>query len=223
MTADPLAWLAHELQREAYWDEGVEATRNACVAGAPLAAAAITAAAWYDNPLTGSRAMRACMNRLEGCPLLLSTWVERLAPAPHSETGDPDFVPGFGYVREPAQSAVHSAAKHLVRHGKCPRLQFWLTHRDVISRESGALNVAGLCALSFLDHGLSRDDAERRFLLWRMEPALAAAQSARARGFAVFPFFQDSYVYEGPWPEQAVRSHHEPSFEALRKAVGLEP
>ena len=223
MTNPPIDWLGHELARDVYWDEGVDATRNVCVAGAPLAAAAITAAAWYDNPLTGSRAMLACMERLESCPLLPSSWVSTLSPTVHPDTHDPHYSPGFGFVEEPVQRAVQTAARHLVRHGKCPRLQFWLTHREVLTREVGGLNVAGLCALGFLDHGVSRDDAERHFLLWRMEPALAAAQTARARGFASFPFFQDSYVYEGAWPTEHAHGADEQSFEALRKAVGLEP
>ena len=84
------AWLErlwHELTQPACFDEGVEVARNACVAGASLAAAVISAGAYYDNPLSGVPALRACMKRLAVLPLELRAWQQALAPAPDPEAG----------------------------------------------------------------------------------------------------------------------------------------
>src|SRR5690348_16970803 len=110
MTPDPLAPLAAELARQALFDEGVEAARNACVAGAPTAAAVITAAAWYDNPLTGAPALLGCMALVSPLPLGdVTAWLDALRPAPHPTTGDPGFTPGFGFVSAAQAGAVVDA------------------------------------------------------------------------------------------------------------------
>lgn len=87
----------------------------------------------------------------------------------------------------------------------------------------GPLNHAGLCALVFADLGMSADAAERAYLIVRMDPALAAAQQARAAGLRQFPFFENSYVYEGSWPSP--RSASEAAaldLSDLAREVGLE-
>lgn len=215
--------LATLLDTPALWDEGIEAARNACVAGAPLAAAAITAAAFYDNPLTGGRALRMLMHRLFAAPLARDSWLSLLAPAPHPETGDPAFVPGFGYIHERGESAVLSACRTLHTLTRGPRLGFYLENARVLSTALGALNVTGLCGLLFLDAQLNDDEAERNFMLLRLSPALAAAQRARKAGLGRFPFFENGYAYEGTWPETRMT---EPCSDlelgALKKAVGLE-
>ena len=201
-----LADLGRELAAEALFDEGVEAARNACVAGASIAAAAITAAAWYDNPLTGTPALLACMEKVGPLPLDVERWTAALAPTRHPETGDPDFAPGFGFLGGPRAEAVHMACARLVgaREGGqgAPRGAFFLEHRRAIEDVAGPLNQAGLAALLFLDHGIDATSAERMFLVWRIETAIGEAQRARSAGLARFPFFQESYVYDGHRPPE---------------------
>jgi hypothetical protein len=213
-----LADLAKELAAEALFDEGVEAARNACVAGASIAAAAITAAAWYDNPLTGAPAVLACMARIRPLPFDVSHWIRALAPGPHPETGDPDFTPGFGFVHEPTAVAVRAALARLAatRGGRPGRTKsaFFLEHGSAIA--AGCLNQAGLAALLFLDEGVPDADAERMFLVWRMETAIAEAQRARSAGLSSFPFFGDRFTYEGPRPPERTLD-----LVALRRELGL--
>jgi hypothetical protein len=217
------AALAAAVNVPALWDEGVEAARNACVAGAPLAAGAITAAAFYDNPLTGGRALRMFMHRLFAAPLALETWRTLLAPAPHPETGDAGFVPGFGHVGARAESAVLSACRSLHSIGRGQRLGFYLEHARALRESLGALNVTGMCGLLFLDALLDDDEAERRFLLLRLEPALQAAQRARKAGLGRFPFFENGYAYEGAWPSTRMTEPcSDLELSVLKKAVGLE-
>ncbi|MGH8610082.1 MAG: hypothetical protein ACREX9_22535 [Gammaproteobacteria bacterium] len=80
------------------------------------------------------------------------------------------------------------------------RIGFFLENRRAICEVSGPLNQAGLAALTFADHGLGAEEAERSFLLYRLGPALAEAQKARRGGVQAFPFFSDRYVYDGTWP-----------------------
>lgn len=216
------ATLEQALAAEVLWDEGVEAARNACVAGAPLAAAAITAAAWYDNPLHGGRAMLAAYTRMATLPLALPAWLAAFAPAPHPETLDPHFVPGFGFVSEGAAQHIVASCEALRSVLSGPCIGFFLEQRRALEALAGPLNVAGLCAIAFVDAGLDLDTAERRYLLLRLAPALAAAQRARRAGLASFPFFESGYDYQGAWPTQAAA---EPCSEAklteLKRAVGL--
>jgi hypothetical protein len=228
----PLADLIRELADDALFDEGVEAARNACVAGASIASAAITAAAWYDNPLTGAPAVVECMARLSGLPFEVDRWVEAVQPRPHPETSDPGFTPGFGFVGAEQAKAIIAACARLVqprvqasvqapdegRGGRsgAPRGAFFLEHRRAIEAVAGCLNQAGLAALVFLDSAVDRDEAERTFLVCRVETAIAEAQRARSRGLSAFPFFADKYVYEGPRPPERSLD-----LGALRRRLGL--
>ena len=215
MSCQCYAQLANELAQEELFDAGVEAARNACVAGATLAAAAITASAWYDNPLTGARAVLECMARLRDVGTDLDAWLRAFAPGSHPETAD-EWSPGFGFVDPaPARVLVTSAA----RLSACPlaaKLRFFLADADALTRQSGALNVAGLAALVFSDHDCANHEAERRFLLARVDVAMREAARARHFGIARFPFFTESYVYEGSSPP-ARRSN----LAAAMRRVGL--
>jgi hypothetical protein len=215
--------LAAEFSRPALFDEGVEAARNACVAGAPLSAAAITAAAYYGNPLTGAPALLACMQRLEASGLSLAAWTQAFALAVHPTTGDPAFSPGFGFVLPEQHGALGRACDALLQQVPGERLAFFAAHREVLEIALGPLNHAGLTALVFSDHGLTAEDAERAYLLLRLEPALGEAQKTRAAGLRAFPFFEKGYVYEGDWPR--ARSASESAaldLNSLAKEVGLE-
>jgi hypothetical protein len=79
------------------------------------------------------------------------------------------------------------------------------------------LNTAGLAALVFVDHGIGEEEAERLFLLWKLEPAVREAQRARKLGVGRFPFLSEDLVYEGEWPE--LRSF---DLAELARQVGLE-
>jgi hypothetical protein len=201
------AALARELGAPALHDEGVEAARNACVAGASIAAAAITAAAWYDNPLTGVGALRRCLARLSALPFEVDAWRVGLRPGIHPETGDPGFSPGFGFVDGSRRRALLEACGRLARSWDGPspsRCAFFHRHHESIEASSGPLNQTGLAALCFADRGLDAGEAERLFLLLRMEIAMAEAERARARGVRSFPFFSERYRYEGARPAPAV-------------------
>ena len=216
-----LADLARELGSDTLFDEGVEAARNACVAGASIASAAIAAAAWYDNPLTGVPALLACMSRVSALPFEPERWALGLRRTTHPDTLDPDFTPGFGFVDRAQASYIIDAAARLAaaREGsrRAPWTSFLLAHRGSVERESGPLNHAGLAALLFLDHGLDADAAERTFLAWRIETAIEQAQRARRRGLAAFPFFSECYLYDGERPpEQPL------DLAALRQRLGLD-
>jgi hypothetical protein len=212
--------LEAALAADVLWDEGVEAARNACVAGAPLAAAAISAAAWYDNPLCGGRALLAAYTRFAGLPNQLDAWRAALVA---DDTGS-GGVPGFGFVSADAAAHVLASAQKLRALLPRGRLEHMLEWHSALSAQTGALNVAGLCALVFLDAGLDVDAAERRFLLLRLAPALAAAQRAKRAGLAGFPFFESSYRYEGAWPQQvALEPCSEAKLSQLKQAVGLDP
>jgi hypothetical protein len=219
-----VADLIRELADGGLFDEGVEAARNACVAGASIASAAITAAAWYDNPLTGAPAVIECMARLSGLPFEVEGWVEALKPRSHPETSDPEFSPGFGFVGAAQGEAIIAACARLLQariqaaggRAGAPRSAFFLEHRRAIEAAAGRLNQAGLAALVFLDCAVDRDEAERTFLVCRIETAIAEAQRARSRGLSAFPFFAESYVYEGPRrPERSL------DLDAVRRKMGL--
>ncbi|MGC4087088.1 MAG: hypothetical protein QM756_04130 [Polyangiaceae bacterium] len=216
MSCSCCARLHRELGAAELFDAGVEAARNACVAGASLASAAITASAWYDNPLCGAGALRECMQRLGALPLELSAWIEAFSPRVHPETSDPDWVPGFGFVSLPQRGSVLRAAERLRGCASGSRLGFFLEHQRAITALAGPLNGTGLAALVFSDHGLSLDDAERCFLLAHLDVALAQAASARRAGLAKFPFFTESYVYEGERPPL-----RQIDMQALMRQVGL--
>jgi hypothetical protein len=214
-------FLAALLALPALHDEGVEAARNACVAGASIASAAITAAAWYDNPLTGISALREGMVRLSSlrAPFEVERWVSVMGRTSHPETGDPDFSPGFGFVTDVQARLVLAVARRLgssAHDGELPYTTFFLRNRSKIVAATGSLNATGLSALQFLDHAVAIDEAERRFLLWRIEPAVIEAQRARENGLGSFPFFTEQYVYEGSMPKPRPLD-----LAALMKEVGL--
>lgn len=214
MSCECRALLASELAGEALFDQGVEAARNACVAGATLAAAAITASAWYDNPLTGTRALLDCMAKLDEAPLSLEAWQRAFAPGVHPETHDECFSPGFGFVSEEQADCLLRAARRLAGCPRAERLRFYVAHCSELGL--GALNAAGLTGLVFSDHAVSLDDAEREFLLCRVDVAMQQAARARSNGLARFPFFSEAYVYEGSSPEPRSRS-----LSAAMRRVGL--
>lgn len=220
MTTHALHWLATELGHPGLADEGIEASRNACAAGASIAAAAITAAAYYDNPITGAGALRALMSRLGAVPIALDAWCEVLAPGIHPETNDPHFTPGFGFVTEHQAELVLAACRRITEQRLHPaplRCRFMSEHQRVIANVAGPLNAAGLAALVFLDHGYDLEHAERHWLLCKVETALIEAQKARRAGIAAFPFSEDNYFYEGPRPSPAPFD----MTEAMRR-LGLE-
>jgi hypothetical protein len=201
MNGDILEALAIELASERLQDEGIEAARNACVAGASIAAAAITAAAYYDNPLTGIVALAACMVQLGDVPLDAESWARRCARCPTAEL---PFAPGFGYVTLDRAAAVADAAARLLERARperaLPRLGFWLEQRQTLSAALGPLNAAGLAALVFLDREVPSLTAQRWFMARRIEVAMAEAELARAGGLGDFPFFSERHHYEGRTP-----------------------
>lgn len=218
--SDDWRWhLARELANEVLFDEGVEAARNACVAGASIASAAITAVAWYDNPMTGIPAMKECMDRLSSLPLEIEAWQLALAPRAHPQTCDPGFTPGFGFVSATQAQAILNAGRRLVADAleELTRSRFLLQHHSELYPISGPLNQAGMAALFFVDHKLAAEEAERCFLVWRVETAIAEAQKTRRKGLGAFPFLSECYAYEGPQP--AVRKL---DLADLLRRVGLE-
>jgi hypothetical protein len=211
--------LWQELAQADLFDEGVEAARNACVAGASIASAAITAAAFYDNPLTGLGALRACMQRLESTPPELGALRSALAPSPPQDPSDAPFTPGFGFVSSAQASRLLAAAHRLLGPAAAgsPLGCFLLSVYEQIAPLTGPLNHAGLAALVFLDHRVSPDQAERWYLLARVETAIAEAQKTRRAGLASFPFLSEKYIYEGPRPP--VKTF---DVDDLRRCVGLD-
>jgi hypothetical protein len=202
------------------FDAGVEVARNASVAGATLASAAIAASAWYDNPLTGTGALRECLRTLSDLPYQLPAWRAAWAPRPQPETMDPDWVPGFGFVTSEQERAVLSAAArlHQARRGCAAedRLGFFLKHATRLADVSGALNATGLAALVLADHSTPVDEAEQMYLMARLDAAIREAARARAAGLHKFPFFSQQYCYEGSSPP--VRRL---DLDALMQQVGL--
>ncbi len=193
---------AHELSHGALFiDEGVEAARNACVAGASLAAALITAAAYYDNPFTGTPALRACMLRFGALPLQLEAWLREAARRELVDGADVSFAPGFGFVLPDRAGVVLDECRRLVEQGAAgPCCRFALQHHAALERAAGPLNATGLAALFFLDQGLGVDAAERRFLLLRCEVALVEAEKTRRAGLQSVSFLSERHVYEGYVP-----------------------
>jgi len=201
-------WREHlkaELARPELFDEGVEAARNACVAGASIAAAAITAAAYYDSPLVGIGSLRACMSRLAGVPCELADWRAALQPGPPEHGSDRPFTPGFGFLSAAQAEAVLDACRRLSATGSGgPAIHcafFWRHHAELTAL-AGPLNPSGLAALVFVAAELDPEIAERDYMCWKIETATAQAQQARRAGLAAFPFLSDRYVYEGPLPPE---------------------
>src|SRR5512137_1994732 len=95
-----LALLRRELASSLLFDEGIEAARNACVAGASIAAAAMVAAAYSDSPVVGIPALRLCMGSLQSTALDVAAWCIAFRQRDGSETPDFAFAPGFGLVTE---------------------------------------------------------------------------------------------------------------------------
>lgn len=213
--------LQELLANPALFDEGVEAARNACVAGASVAAAAITAAAYYDNPLTGVPALVDCMQRVRAHASELTTvatWQHAFAPQRHPGSGDEGYSPGFGFVSSLQAEAVRLTCQQLRQTNLgWPALDAYLELHSRIEPTIGALNVCGLAALAFVDRGWDVDRAERSYLMLRMQPAIVEAQLARSRGIGAFPFFSDTLAYEGTYT-----CGEPPDLAALMREVGLE-
>jgi hypothetical protein len=209
-----------ELARPELFDEGVEAARNACIAGASLASAAVTAAAWYDNPLTGAGALVACMRLLAGLPLEVAAWRQALEPRVHAELAE-RLTPGFGFVPSEQSRVLIELLAQFARDGAetcaSSRTSFFLKSEALLGAIASSLNHAGFAALVCLDQELAPRTAERAFLSARIETAMAEADRARELGLANFPFFSNDYRYDGPEPER--RSY---DLSALRKAVGID-
>lgn len=209
-----------ELSRPELFDEGVEAARNACIAGASLASAAITAAAWYDNPLTGAGALSACMRLFADLPQKIDDFGQALEPRMNEELGE-RLTPGFGYVRPDQSRALLACLGDFVRKTPAaagtPRTAFFLMSLDALGAVASTLNHAGFTAFVCLDQGLPPRAAERLFLSARIETAMAEADRARELGIAGFPFFLDEYRYLGGKPEPKAYD-----LSALRRAVGID-
>jgi hypothetical protein len=220
MSDEALRLLETELSDPASFDEGVEASRNACAAGASIAAAAITAAAYYDNPITGLYALQALMSRLHAVPNRIADWQGVLSRRQHPETDDADFTPGFGFVTTArAERAIVICRRVAELTGTSPssRCRFMAEHHRGISEVAGPLNETGLAALVYLDADLDIDGAQRHWLSLKLAVALAEGQKARRAGIEAFPFSFARYVYEG----------HEPApgsldLAALKRQLGLE-
>jgi hypothetical protein len=218
--------LQAELERPGHFDEGVEAARNACVCGASLAAAAITAAAYYDNPITGLPALRECMQRLAALPLApapqaLDAWRAALRPHVLAPSGNQAFTPGFGHATPPQAAEALAGCRRLAAGAaeagtpaaRCAFVAEW--HAE-LSAVSGPLNATGLAALALLDAAVDLDAAERLYLSWRIAAVLPEAQRARRAGVGAFPFLSEGYVYEGALP--APRAF---DYEQLLARVGI--
>ncbi len=209
--------MAERLAEPRLFDEIVEVARNACAGGASVVAAAIGCAAYLDNPLTGLPALRACMQRARALAPEDGDWLTRLAQPLRLPEEEARYLPGFGFVERRQADRIRRCAWSLVE--ACPE-RSWLLRR-VLGSESarealGPLNLTGLSALVLAAHGVQTRSAERLFLWWRMEPALAAAQEAREVGLSSVPFLADQMQYVGPRPAL------EPlSFDDLARKVGL--
>ncbi|MEY2933267.1 MAG: hypothetical protein RL033_4016 [Pseudomonadota bacterium] len=205
--------LQAELARPGHFDEGVEAARNACVCGASLAAAAITAAAYYDNPITGLPALRACMERLAALPLessAVDVWRVALRPDVLAPGGTQPFTPGFGHATPPqAAEALAGCRRLAAAEPTALRCAFVAELHAALSAIAGPLNATGLAALALLDAGVDLDAAERLYLSWRIAGTLAEAQRARSAGVGAFPFLSEGYVYEGALPAQRTFDYEE--------------
>lgn len=204
MNCDCQRQLVRELSHPSLFDEGIEAARNACVAGASIASALITAAAWYDNPLTGAPAVRECVERLGRAELDRAAVVAALGSTTHRATDEQAHGPGFGFISAERSACVIMAAERLAKNPCDARracaLTFYVRHRADLEPVLGPLNQAGLCALTYADHGIDGDQAERAFMLARLEVATIEAQKTRRRGLRSFPFFSEEYAYEGARP-----------------------
>jgi hypothetical protein len=217
----PLRVLEAELAELASFDEGVEAARNACAAGASIAAGAIAAAAYYDNPLTGLGALRELMSRLREVPNELAAWWRVLSPGRHPETDDADYTPGFGFVTAARAERTLGACRRLGELASAAsRCRFMAEHHRSLSDVAGALNTTGLAALAYLDAGLDIESAERRWLTTKLAVAIGEAQRARRAGVAAFPFSFGRYVYDGPEPPASLDSALD--LAALKRQLGLD-
>lgn len=215
------ARLRHELTQPVLFDEGIEAARNACAGGASIASAAITAAAFYDSPLVGIRALRECMDLLQLLPLEIDAWLDTFHLRQDPTTRETIFAPGFGYV-DPQQAAflVSACRRHSSRRSgqlKAARCSFYLKHKERLLGTCGPLNRIGLMALVSSDHGVTVEDAERNFLLWQLDSAIREAQRARREGLGKFPFLSEYHQYEGIWPDK-----HQHRDEEYLIQIGLE-
>lgn len=218
MNDERLRALEAELAEPASFDAGVEAARNACAAGASIAAGAIAAAAYYDNPLTGLGALRELMARLSDAPNELAAWREALARGRHPETDDADFTPGFGFVTAARAARTLESCRRLGELASgTARCRFMAQHHPSLSELAGPLNETGLAALAYLDAGLGIESAERRWLSFKLAVAIGEAQRAQRAGIAAFPFSFGRYRYDGPEPAPLSLD-----LPALKRQLGLD-
>jgi hypothetical protein len=201
-----LARLEFELSHEALFDEGIEAARNACVAGASIAAAAIVAAAYSDSQLVGLPALRECFQKFESLPINVDAWCSAFQYYRDAISLEPVFAPGFGLVTAQQSAFILSACQRLsVRMARATvgtRTAYYLEHHSQMTSQCGALNRIGLMSLVCIDQHVSIDDAERMFMVLRIKSAISEAQKARHDGLAQFPFLSEQFQYEGRWPTQ---------------------
>jgi len=199
-----LGCLRRELRGEILFDQGVEVARNACVAGAPVAAAAIGIAAYSGSPLVGLAALRECMGRLERSSLRVASWIDAFRFVEQASTSTRLFAPGFGYIRPKGAARVRRACRLVaveqLRFGRGRLSEFYSNHHAELTEQCGPLNAVGLMALVFLELGLSRNRAERFMLVWQVERAVIEAQRVQGIGAARYPFLSEAYCYEGSWP-----------------------
>lgn len=199
-----LGRLRQALANEVLHDEGIEAARNACAAGASIAAAAIVAAAYYDSPLVGIPALRRLMQELARIPRELHVWLSAFRRETGTTSSPSNFAPGFGYVNEEQAAFVIDACRRCLGRRTQARdasvCAFFLENHQSLTPFTGALNRVGLMAIVCTDLGTSLEDAERYFMTWRVECAILEAQKARARGLNQFPFLSEYHHYEGTWP-----------------------
>lgn len=217
-----LVRLRRELSRPRLFDEGIEAARNACVAGASIASAAIVAAAYYDSPLVGILALTQCMQRLAALGSDLDAWFEQFQAERDPETCHKRFAPGFGYVTNRQAAHIRRACQrcaetHAPARCSFSTVEFYLRHVSALTRACGPLNIAGLMALVCTDQAIPEADAERYLMLWRIDTAIGQAQNARRAGLGVFPFLTEVHEYEGPWPAPLAPTRHDYLLE-----IGLE-
>jgi hypothetical protein len=201
-----LVRLERELSHEILFDDGIEAARNACVAGASIAAAAIVAAAYSDSPLVGLPALRECMRQVESLPLTIDAWQTAFNSHRDAESQELVFAPGFGHVTEQQAAFLLSVCERvsacISRNSSESRTKYYLSHHHQITSGCGPINRVGLMSLVCVDQRVSYDDAEHMFVVLRIKSAISEAQKVRHDGLAQFPFLSEQFHYEGQWPTQ---------------------
>lgn len=215
-----LAQLRRETMRSLVFEQALEIARNACVAGASIAAAAIGVAAFCDSPLVGVPALRVCMARLAHLELTAEAWRRAFRRGCTGIERQSEPAPGFGYVNAACAANVRAACRRILtaqqRRSGGRLTRFFLAQHTRIDRTCGALNPIGLMALVFVDEGVVPARAERHFLYWHIRRALVEAQRSSVIGTGRFPLLSELQQYEGTWPEP----HQQPTRD-YRREIGL--